>query len=284
MHLRTMAEQDIAAGLRLNTLAGWNQSAADWLHFIRASPCGCFVAEADGHVVGTVATIAYENRFAWIGMVLVDPDYRRQGVGTRLLQKAIEYLDRANVACMKLDATSQGQPLYEKLGFVCEYEIERWILRRPSPAAVVHARTARAALTDGGLVSILTADREVFGADRGFLLRSLFHEWPEAALAVRAKDIPLGYSLGRRGLFADHLGPWMAQNREVADKLLQDFLAVSARETLIVDCLKANPYAAELLRATGFVFSRPLTRMVRGPNTFPGNPSLLCAILGPEFG
>ena len=66
-----MTEQDIPAGLRLNTIAGWNQTSTDWRRFLQNSPNGCFVMEHDAKVVGTATTISYENRFAWIGMVLV---------------------------------------------------------------------------------------------------------------------------------------------------------------------------------------------------------------------
>src|SRR5215475_6239116 len=76
MRLRTMTEADVPAGMRLKDLSGWNQTEHDWQRFLSASPHGCFVAEMDGQVVGTVATISYENKFAWIGMVLVDPARR----------------------------------------------------------------------------------------------------------------------------------------------------------------------------------------------------------------
>ena len=84
--------------------------------------------------------------------------------------------------------------------------------------------------------------------------------------------------------FADHLGPWMAEDSAAARPLLHGFLARSSRETLIVDCLTANAVALELLRTSGFSYARTLTRMVRGPNDYPGKPDTLCAILGPEFG
>src|SRR5215472_6187430 len=129
-----MTEQDVSDGLRLNTLSGWNQTTADWRRFLDNSRQGCFVMEGDGKVVGTATTICYENRFAWIGMVLVDPKYRKQGIGTELLKKTIEYLDSSGIATVKLDATPQGKPIYAKLGFVEEYEIERWILKRPPGA------------------------------------------------------------------------------------------------------------------------------------------------------
>jgi len=284
MHLRIMTEQDVPAGVRLNTLSGWNQTAADWRRFLDHSPRGCFVMEHDGKVVGTATTSCYEDRFAWIGMVLVDHEYRKQGIGTGLLKKTIEYLDDARIATMKLDATPQGKPLYTKLGFVDEYEIERWILKRWPGAASTTQRAARATLSKIQMEHILRLDRELFGADRSFLLRSVLKETPEFAMAVWENGLPQGYAFGRRGLFADHLGPWMARNHAGAEKTLQEFLTKSCRETLIVDYKKSNAMVAELLAAHGFAPARPLTRMVRGPNSYPGRPDLLCAILGPEFG
>ncbi len=117
MKLRTLTTDDIPAGMRLKDLAGWNQTPADWSCFLDSSPRGCFAAEVEGKVVGTAATMVYEQRFAWIGMVLVDPEFRGRGIGTRLLEKTIEHLDAIGIATMKLDATPAGRPIYQKLGF-----------------------------------------------------------------------------------------------------------------------------------------------------------------------
>lgn len=274
-----MTSADIAAGMRLKDIAGWNQTSTDWERFLRASPEGCFVAEVDGKVVGTATTMVYEGRLAWIGMVLVDPDYRGRGIGTELLEKTIDYLDAHRIPTMKLDATPQGKTIYEKLGFVTEYEIERWTLKRAPGAATV---TAESPAPD--LERILSADREVFGADRGDLLRSLDREAPEFTLMTSSPGHLTGYALGRRGSRADQLGPWMARDEASARDLLDRFLRCSGRETVFVDCLKENPCTRQLVRSRGFEFSRPLTRMYRGPNTHPGQPELLCAALGPEFG
>jgi|SRR5437016_6286562 len=284
MRLRIMTKQDIPAGLRLNTLSGWNQTAVDWDRFLANSPRGCFVMEDDTQVVGTAATISYENRFAWIGMVLVDPEYQKQGIGTQLLEKTIDYLDHSHIPTMKLDATPLGKPIYTKLGFVSEYEIERWILKRPPRAVSTTPRSTFARLTEFQMQQIFRLDRESFGADRSSLLRSLCDETPELAMAVWQSGIPECFAFGRRGLFADHFGPWMATSRVAAEKLLREFLARSSRDTLIVDCIKSNPVSVESLAACGFVLSRPLTRMVRGRNAYPGRPDCFCAILGPEFG
>jgi GNAT superfamily N-acetyltransferase len=277
-HLRVMIAADIPAGMRLKEIAGWNQTQGDWKRFLHASPAGCFVAESDGRVVGTAATIAYEGRFAWIGMVLVDPVARSQGVGTKLLEKTIEYLDGCGVPSMKLDATPQGKPLYEKLGFVSEYEIERWQLQHaPLPGAVPEGNP-------GELADVLQLDRDIFGADRGELLRSVAQEAPAFALQTRRDGRLTGYAFGRKGSRADHLGPWVAQDEISARRILDDFLRRSCQPMVFVDGMRRNPWALDLLRDHGFEFARPLTRMVRGRNDFPGRPELQCAVLGPEFG
>ena len=251
---------------------------ADWRRFLDANPQGCFAAEVDGKVVGTAATLVYETRFAWIGMVLVDPEFRGRGIGTGLLRKAIEHLDGIGIPTSKLDATPQGRPIYEKLGFVGEYEIERWLLSRRVPEASEPPGPL-------GLPSqVLRLDREIFGADRSRLLQSLAAENPEFILVAEQQGGIAGYALGRRGTLADHLGPWITRDVETAEELLDEFLWRSRRETVLVDALKARRSVGGLLAARGFRVSRPLTRMVRGPNRFPGRPDLLCGILGPEFG
>jgi len=272
-----MTPKDIPDAMRLKDEAGWNQTARDWERFLSASPDGCFVAEDKRRVVGTSATIIYEGRFAWIGMVVVDPLHRGNGLGTALLERAIQHLDSCRVPCMKLDATPQGKLLYKKFGFVSEYEIERWMLnRQPEKQGLGKPPAA--------IGDVIRLDREVFGADRSMLLRSLAEEAPEFTLVAEHEAEILGYAFGRRGSRADHMGPWMAGNGDVAAALLDKFLHVSGKELVFVDCVSGNRWAVPLVKARGFEFSRPLTRMFRGTNRYPGKPEKLFAILGPEFG
>src|SRR3984893_16518010 len=285
MYLRTMTKLDIPSGMRLKEIAGWNQTAQDWERFLTASPGGCFVAELDGEVCGTATTISYEERFAWVGMVLVDPEFRGRGVGAKLLARAIEHLDACKISTIKLDATPLGKPLYEKLGFVSEYEIERWTLRASSAWSTKTYRSRPPELLPPDFLdSIFELDRESFGADRSSLLESLHQEVPEFTFAIRNANIVEGYGFGRRGCYAEPLGPWMAPDAHVPRQLLEAFLANCGRDTFVVDCLKSNTMALSLLQSFGFTYSRPLTRMYRGANLHPGRAERLCAILGPEFG
>jgi predicted N-acetyltransferase YhbS len=280
LKIRVMTAADIPAGMRLKDVAGWNQTEADWRRFLRSSPEGCFVAESSGEVIGTVTTIVYDGRLAWIGMVLVDPEHRGKGIGTALLERAIDYLDGKGIPCLKLDATPQGRPLYERLGFRAEYEIERCVLEREAGASI-----RKLGGTDSiEFESVFKMDREVFGADRSALLRSLASEAPEYVILATEGVAAIGYALGRRGSVADHLGPWVASNGAAAGEILERFLQRSGREIVFVDVVKENTWAPQLVSEKGFRLSRPLTRMYRGQNQNPGLVDRLCAILGPEFG
>src|SRR5581483_3608429 len=124
-------------------------------------------------------------------------------------------------------------------------------------------------------------DWEVFGADRSTLLQSTAENAPELVLVAKNRA---GYAFGRHGTFADQLGPWVARTKEAAGELLDAFLHRSSRELLFIDCVRDNSWAVPLVKSRNFQFSRPLTRMLRGPENCPGKPELICATLGPEFG
>src|SRR3954463_3771144 len=122
--IREMTPAEIPAGLRLCRLSGWNQLEDDWSVFLRSSPVGSQIAEKDGEVVGTVATLRYQDRFSWLSMILVDPRERRGGIGTRLLSEGLALLE--DEACVRLDATPTGRQLYGQHGFRDEYPLARF--------------------------------------------------------------------------------------------------------------------------------------------------------------
>src|SRR5437667_10563558 len=103
LRIRAMTEADLALGMRLKRQNGWNQLEADWQRLLALEPDGCFVAEADGVGVGTAGTCVF-GPVAWIAMVLVDAERRKQGIGTALMKHTLTYLDRRGVRSVRLDA------------------------------------------------------------------------------------------------------------------------------------------------------------------------------------
>ena len=292
---RDLTADDIPAGLRLCRIAGWNQLAADWELFLRLSPRGCRAAVRDGTVVGTVTTVNYDNRFAWVGMVLVDPDARGQGVGTRLLQEAMNLL--RGIPSIRLDATPQGRPVYQRLGFDDEYELCRMQLvgvsadQLDSPLASLSSSPGRTEelsvrpMKAEDLARVSEIDRHIFGADRHEILQWALQQSPEYAwIALSSAGIE-GYCFGRHGFNFDQVGPVHSQNELLSQRLVAACLSSAKPGTqFIVDPLLHSPSWLEWLRLAGFVHQRPFTRMCFGPNRYAGVPEEMWTIFGPEFG
>src|ERR1035438_7951080 len=155
---------DIDPAVQLSTSAGWNQTASDWRMLMQLSPDGCFGIHGDGNLVATATLMCYDRRLGWIGMVLTHADYRRRGLARALLEHVVEHADALRIESLKLDATDQGQPLYESLGFRMEQVVERWWRRGDSEAPRPHDREQLAGPSAG-------MDLEAFGVDRSRLLQ-----------------------------------------------------------------------------------------------------------------
>src|SRR6266550_2862912 len=123
---RLLRRDDLEDAVELSSAVGWNQTAEDWEMLTNLAPDGCFAVEAEGHLVSTTTLLCYQRQLAWIGMVLTRAEYRGRGFARRLLASALERVDSLGIETIKLDATDQGRPVYESLGFKAEQPIERW--------------------------------------------------------------------------------------------------------------------------------------------------------------
>ena len=278
--IRRLSESDIPAAMRLKEAAGWNQTEADWRRLLALEPHGCFGAFKEERLVGTTTTTTYGNELAWIGMVLVDPQQRRQGIATQLLDVALGYL-KERVATVKLDATPEGQPLYERFGFEFESVLQRWSRPRPSRGNP----TDRQKVMDRSEVSkLLQLDQLAFGADRSPLIEDLIAASVVAPGLLKKADGTLsGYALARPGSAADYIGPVVTNDPRQIGKLLDGALAQLQGTQVYVDCNTDCFANAQELSERGFVKERDLIRMTLGAPAQKTSP-LIFAIAGPEVG
>jgi len=278
INIRLLFESDITAAMQLKEAAGWNQTDEDWRRLLTLEPNGCFAAVKDGRLVGTTTTTTYGNDLAWIGMVLVDPQERRQGIARTLMNVAMDYLD-GKVASVKLDATAQGKPVYEKLGFQVESQVERW-------SGTIKSREAETpnVLDREAIRELLALDRVAFTGDRSKLIEKLIEDACVPPVLLRAADATLsGYALARRGSNGDYIGPVVAKAPQYVESLLDEVLSQLPGGRVYIDLNLECGAGASVLSDRGFVKERDLIRMsagVRGEKTSP----LVIAIAGPETG
>ena len=253
--IRPLSRDDIPFAEELRRLAGWNQTRDDWLRLLTYQPDGCFLATCNGRPAGTVTTTSYGAALAWIGMMLVHPDFRRQGIATALMRESIAFLHRCGVQSIKLDATPEGEPVYQRLGFEQEWPFHRW--RRPVSDSQPQASTASGRSTMKSLKEHAALDSDAFGADRMPWLNGLRSD---SLVALRSD----GFGMLRPGANADYLGPVVAQSHASATQIVKEILSRTSGPVLW-DVPAPNRVAEELARSLGFTPVRQVIRMQLGP-------------------
>ena len=267
-----MTEDDLPGADALRQLAGWNQRPEDWRRMLGFEPDGCFVAVRDEVVVGTVTTITYGRALAWIGMMLVHPDHRRQGIGHRLMRQALEYLRSRGVPVVKLDATPAGYPVYEKLGFVPEWSLTRWQQNSPMDPPDHGTETDETRiLSEPDWSTVNEIDAAAFGVPR-FRLVSVLAQRSRSVRVWPGQGGVRGWGLLRIGANADYLGPIAATDPAAFLPLAAALLRRTGNPSVFWDIPDQNVAAVEAARRFGFGPVRPLTRMRLGPDNHSGNP------------
>jgi GNAT superfamily N-acetyltransferase len=289
--LRAMTIGDIAEGLRLSAAAGWNQQEADWRVLLGKSPERYVVAERAGRIVGTGGAVCYGTTLAWVCMILVDPDQRGHGIGTRIVEGVLERL--TDIDTIGLDATPFGQGVYGRLGFVETSRLLRVeaVAQRATAAGDDNHGQPKARHTDvastramqpADLERVLEVDRRVFGADRGDLLRWAAGRAPALCRVDDAGTI-VGYCFGRPGAHSRHIGPVVARDVATARALVAASIQAEPQGRIVLDLPAGRSDWQSALEAMGFAVQRPLIRMFRGSRPL-GRPDRQLAIFGPEFG
>lgn len=268
-NLRLLCSGDLPGATELSHSAGWNQTIEDWEMLLRLDPQGCFAIELDDRIVATTTLLCYGEKLAWIGMVLTRPEYRRMGFAKKLMQSALDRAAELKIECIKLDATTEGQPLYEKLGFQTEQVIERWFCDQPQ-------KNEQAKLALPRIPPSPEIDRAAFGADRTRLLAELETRNVPATTAE-------AYCFSRNGTNFRYLGPCVATESQAARVVIEQTLRASTASGCYWDLLSANKMAVELAGELGFVPKRRLERMSLGKR-LDKNDQMVYAIAGFELG
>ncbi len=86
-----------------------------------------FIAEKDNKIIGTSAIAFYDilpaplymnGRLGYISNVFVFSEHRKQGIAKKLFELAVNEGLARNCSKLTLHASKDGEPVYEKFGFV----------------------------------------------------------------------------------------------------------------------------------------------------------------------
>ncbi len=278
VEIRPFDAEDIDFALAQTAREGWDNMAWTFRACLENDPSGCLIAEVDGKRAGMITTVCHE-RSAWIGNLIVVPDYRRRGLGERLMLHAMDRLEARGVGTVRLKGDPMGIGIYRRLGFTVQFDSLRFHKEPPHRAK----RVGAAELGKSDIHSITALDRSCFGDDRSRLLESLL-DASLAAYCIRADDQVEGFAMALPSAHGVRFGPCIAKTRAAAEKLLDAVLAGFPNRAVLVGVPSVNPTSVEVFESRGFHRKPSSLRMLHGEAAAESDADTLMAIANGAMG
>jgi GNAT superfamily N-acetyltransferase len=264
MEIRALSPEELRIVIDWAADEGWNPGLHDAQSFFSADPEGFLGAFIDGQLVGSISAVCYGDDYAFLGLYLVKPELRGQGIGSQLWAVAMQRVGGRRVG---LDGVVDMQSAYARSGFALAYRNIRFGgqvsgVRPLSDAMVVIGRD--------DLHRIQSLDRATFGADRSAFLADWLSQPEGHSWAYVEDDQVRGFGTVRACREGFKVGPLVADSALVAAEIFNALAGSAANGGAIyLDVPEPNAEALDLARAVGLSPVFETARMYT-----KGNPSL----------
>ncbi|QDT65557.1 GNAT family N-acetyltransferase [Calycomorphotria hydatis] len=264
---RPMTRDELDLCLDWAAAEGWNPGLHDAEAFWAADPDGFVVAEQDGEIIGTGAIVKYSPRLGAMGLFIMRPDKRGQGLGRQLWYHRRDLLlsRMDDDATIMMDGVVAMQPFYAEGGFGLE-----------------HQSTRRAGVVQGGVEpsdqivplhevmfeDVVAFDAEHFGTERRLFLAHWIDPADGTGLALVDESGEIAgmgvIRLCRNGSYK--IGPLFARTADAAEELFLQLAKHADGKELCLDTPDTNQAALNLAEKYGLHSQFTCGRMYFGPN------------------
>lgn len=225
IELQDFGPDHIEGAVALSRQENWPHRPQDWQMALQLSS-GAVALDDQGRVTGTILVTPYGADCAMINMVIVDRNARGKGLGRRLMEQAFAL---AGDRPLRLVATTDGMPLYRKLGFAPSGTI----LQHQGNVAKLGAPDGVEAASASDQPEIKAMDRDAYGADRQALIDALAERGQFAV--IRRDGAIKAYAVIRPFGRGEVIGPVIAGSAADAKVLISYFAASRPGAFLRVD-------------------------------------------------
>ena len=240
LNIRKMRKEEVGFAIELAADEGWNPGIHDGRCFYVTDPGGFFIAELEDEPMGCISAVSYGGSFGFLGLFIVEPEFRGQGIGSRLWKKGLSYLEGHNIG---LDGVLEQQEYYLREGFKLAYCSVRY--EGMGGGAMSEGVVD---LSDVPFDELVEYDSTIFSEPRGQFLRCWVNQPEGAALAVLEGEKLAGYGVVRKCRIGYKIAPLFANSDSIAEEL---FVALKARvpdQPIFLDVPLTNPSAISLAR------------------------------------
>jgi predicted GNAT family N-acyltransferase len=281
INLGKLNKDDIPGLLALSQSVKWDYDEHDFDTIIKSGRVFGHRTN-EGRIVSCSAIIPYDNKLATIGMVIVNKEFRGQGLGKEITMKCIEAVSKDT--SIMLIATEEGKPLYEKLGFVTVDYIHKYLCKSyTSTKPITNSAVVIEEYQPRNFNEVVKIDEEAYGGKRSLFLRNRIHQSNQCLVVKDPSAIIIGYGLSISGSKNLILGPIVAPDKTVGAVLL-DKLASGQPRILRIDVPSGNEAFRGFLENSGFKKVNKAPIMLLHSDTMPARNHTLFGIAAQIFG
>lgn len=241
---------------------GWNPGLHDADAFWNTDPDGFYGFFHEDALIAGGAIISYNGEFGFMGLFIVHPQLRRQGIGNKLwhLRRDILLGRLKSDAAIGMDGVVAMQPFYEKGGFKKAFRDERYECTGQKMNVSSHITPLRPAEYE----KIMDYDSACLGYKRKTFLKYWLLMPQSLAFQYSENNEILGYAVIRKVDHGYKIGPLFADNSQIGEELYRACLNSALNEPVYLDIPVINQNAVNLVNKYGASYVFECARMYHG--------------------
>jgi GNAT superfamily N-acetyltransferase len=274
--IKAMTKGDLESVYEIVDSQNWGYFDEDIIRMIDFDPNGNFVLYVENKPIGVLFSSTY-TEYAFIGPVIVNPEYRGQKLGKALMDHAIDYLEGRGVTSMELDSVFPATTLYRRHGFK-----DKYVSYRYRGFIAVSSEVIPQFLKPDMIDDMVEFDKKMTGLNREKHLCKFVEDFPDSIL-ITGKDRIQGYALVRpRKGDQFWIGPMVAEDDFSGKMLFHSVINNHVGKVLSLGVPETNRFMIDSVKTRGFIHTIPALRMFRGKRLeYEQN---VYAIIAPEKG
>ena len=262
LQLKKLRKNDLKTLVDWAKEEGWNPGKYDFEVFWDTDPEGFYGFYFEQRLITGGAIVSYHKEFGFMGLFIVHPDFRGQGIGQKLwfLRKGLLLKRLKNNATIGMDGVLAMQPFYEKGGFKIAFKDVRYEFKGQKLTFSKSIST----IEKLDIETVHKYDLKCFGYNRNEFLKNWLKIPESKSFKFLDDDNLKGYAVIRKVNTGYKIGPLFADTDEIAEELLKACLNSAIDASIYFDIPVINKGAVNLVKKYNAKYTFECARMYYG--------------------